>query len=80
MRNYPASLAWGSLPPSSLPDVSFQPHGYLFLATQVTIHQDRAHCNKVNLFIYQARESSLIPVGFLTALFPQKTLFMKPLM
>ena len=45
MRDYPASLAWGSLPPSSLPDVSFQPHGYLFLATQVTQRQDRAHCN-----------------------------------
>ena len=45
MRDYPASLAWGSLPPSSLPDVSFQPHGYLFLATQVTQRQDRTHCN-----------------------------------
>ena len=32
-----------------------------------------------NLFIYQARESSLVPVGFLTAQFLQKLKFMKPL-
>jgi len=34
MRGYPASLAWGDLNPESLPDVNFQPHGYLFLATK----------------------------------------------
>ena len=34
---------------------------------------------KPNLFIYQARESSLDPVGFLTAQFLQKLWFMKPL-
>ena len=28
---------------------------------------------EANLFIYQARESSLVPTGFLTAQFPQKT-------
>ena len=30
-----------------------------------------------NLFIFQARESSVVPAGFLTAQFLQKTLFMK---
>ena len=35
MRSYPASLAWGGLDPESLPEVHFQPHGYLFLATKV---------------------------------------------
>jgi len=34
MRSYPASLAWGGLDPESLPEVHFQPHGYLFLATK----------------------------------------------
>lgn len=34
MRSYPASLAWGDLDPESLPEVHFQPHGYLFLATK----------------------------------------------
>ena len=33
-----------------------------------------------NLFIYQARESSLVPAGFLTPQFLQKMLFMKPLL
>ena len=33
-----------------------------------------------NLFIYQARESSLVPVGFLMAQFLQNLLFMKPLL
>jgi hypothetical protein len=33
-----------------------------------------------NLFLYQTRESSLAPAGFLTAHFLQKTLFMKPLL
>ena len=35
---------------------------------------------KLNLFIYhaRAREFSLVPAGFLTAQFMQKTLFMKP--
>ena len=32
-----------------------------------------------NLFIYQARESSLVQAEFLTALFLQKPSFMKPL-
>ena len=31
------------------------------------------HWRQPNLFIYQARESSLVPAGFLTALFLQKT-------
>ena len=35
MRSYPTSLAWGGLDPESLPEVHFQPHGYLFLATKV---------------------------------------------
>ena len=35
MRNYPASLFEGStVPSSSVPDVKFQPHGYLFLASE----------------------------------------------
>jgi len=34
MRSYPSSMAWGGLDPESLPDVNFQPHGYLFLATK----------------------------------------------
>jgi len=34
MRGYPASLAWGDLNPETLPEVNFQPHGYLFLATK----------------------------------------------
>jgi len=34
MRGYPGSLAWGDLNPETLPDVNFQPHGYLFLATK----------------------------------------------
>ena len=33
----------------------------------------------LNLFIYQARESSLVPLGFLTAQFLQKLWFIKPL-
>ena len=33
-----------------------------------------------NLFIYQTRESSLVPAGFLTAQFLQKLWFMKPLL
>ena len=33
-----------------------------------------------NWFIYQARESSLVPTGFLTAQFLQETKFMKPLL
>ena len=37
MRSYPSSMAWGGLDPESLPDVNFQPHGYLFLATKVQI-------------------------------------------
>ena len=37
MRGYPGSLAWGDLNPETLPEVNFQPHGYLFLATKVLI-------------------------------------------
>ena len=37
MRGYPGSLAWGDLDPETLPEVNFQPHGYLFLATKVLI-------------------------------------------
>ena len=33
-----------------------------------------------NLFIYQARESSLVTAGFLTAQFLQKLKFIKPLL
>ena len=33
-----------------------------------------------NMFSYQARESSLVLAGFLTAQFLQKTVFMKPLL
>ena len=33
-----------------------------------------------NLFIYQARESNLVPEGLLTAQFLQKTKFLKPLL
>ena len=32
----------------------------------------RSRCRRSNLFIYQARESSLVPAGFLTAQFLQK--------
>ena len=36
-------------------------------------HLDAQHLGRRNLFIYQARESSLVHAGFLTAHFLQKT-------
>ena len=36
------------------------------------VHNPAAEMGKGNLFIYQARESSLVPAGFLTAQFLQK--------
>ena len=51
-----------------------------------TLHQTLDHMFYIlqsavcsNLFIYQARESSLVPAGLLTAWYLQKLLFMKPL-
>ena len=39
----------------------------------------KRHCHLLaTLFIYKARESSLVPAGFLTAQFLQKMQFMKP--
>ena len=35
MRNYPESIFGGStVPADKVPDVKFQPHGYLFLASE----------------------------------------------
>ena len=46
MRGYPSSMAWGNLDKEALPDVNFQPHGYLFLATKVMINYDY-ECKKL---------------------------------
>ena len=35
MRNYPQSIFAGStVPTDKVPDIKFQPHGYLFLASE----------------------------------------------
>ena len=39
---------------------------------QVTLTRDKGSLSEHNLLIYQARESSLVPTGFLTAQFLQK--------
>ena len=65
MRGYPGSLAWGDLNPETLPDVNFQPHGYLFLATKVSKHlqgQSGAYDEKQNLKISRETRFFWVPM------------------
>ena len=67
MRNYPYSLFGNQTDPSSVPDVRFQPHGYLFLASEAGYdilkgnHQNQTECGASTVMLSAAELNKKFP-------------------